>query len=247
MSVEGSDIRFIGNFNNPGTLRTNLPVPPPGPRDDVMGTISGTLNNTGTLEVLNGTIRVTGPVTQISGTTLTAGTWNVADGAALDITSGSNIEVNNANVTLSGPSSSFQIINSLRTNGGSFALSERRSFTTQGALTNSGTIAIDAGSQFNVTGNYTQTSKAVLALTLAGLAPTQFGRLLVTGDAVLAGDLAPSLAEGFMPEVDNEFVIMTFNTPNGQFDSCSGCQLKSGLVLNRVFEPGRLKLVVAEQ
>ena len=115
-------------------------------------TVAWTFNNTGVVEVQKGTLNLTGPVSQCSGSDLTAGTWIVRSGAALSLP-GSNITVNQADVTLDGAGSTFTKINTLAENQGTFTVTGGRDFTTVGLLVNSGSLNVGGGSTFVVNGN----------------------------------------------------------------------------------------------
>ncbi|MFN7022845.1 MAG: hypothetical protein ACK4WH_16220, partial [Phycisphaerales bacterium] len=66
-----------------------------------------------------------------------------------------------------------------------------------------------------VTGNYTQTAVARFNTTIAGSA--SFGRIAVTGTATLAGTLAVSLQDGFLPQPGQRFDVVTAATRTGTF------------------------------
>ena len=123
-------------------------------------------NNTGTVNVQSGTLALSGSVTQHSGTTLTGGTWNVSNGASINITTGSNITTNQGNVTLDGVGSSFaKLTTALNNNAGSFTLKNDRDLTTAGALANAGSVNVDgAGTTLTIPGAnaFTQTAGATL-------------------------------------------------------------------------------------
>lgn len=127
-------------------------------------------NNTGTVQVNNGTLALNGTVTQHVGTTLNGGTWNVTstppNSSTLTFSQGSNITTigSAASVMLDGANSTFNRLgpvtaSSLTTNQGSFTLKNDRDLTTEGSLTNSGSVIIDGvPTTLTVgTGSYTQT------------------------------------------------------------------------------------------
>jgi hypothetical protein len=132
----GQDIGNNARFDNAGLFRKTAGT----------GTtsVAVTYNNTGTTEVDSGTLSFASVVQQ-SGTTLTGGTW-IANNATLTFANGSNILTNQGDLTLSGAASVFARINTLNNNQGSLSVLGGRSFTTAGALTNSGTITAGSGS-----------------------------------------------------------------------------------------------------
>lgn len=129
-----------------------------------VGDLPVALNNTGTVNVNNGTLTLSGGVTQHSGSTLTAGTWNVRNGAAIDITTGSNMTTNGAasTVLLDGAGSSFnRLTTALNNNQGSFTIKNDRDLTTAGALANSGSLRVeDSTTALTVNGAYTQSGSS---------------------------------------------------------------------------------------
>ncbi len=140
-------------------------------------------------------------------------------------------------------------MDSLLSNTGRFLVGAGRTFTTQAAFSNSGFLSIDVGSQLNVTGNFTQTSAGTLELIIGGLGPSLFGRIAATGDAALAGDLAPITTEDFTSSEGDEFVVLRYNTllDGRQFESCSSCSIDELLTFTPVYELVQTKLVANQQ
>ena len=71
--------------------------------------------------------------------------------STLNISSAGAISTNQGTVVLNGVGSNFPDINSLAVNQGSFTVEGSRSFTTAGALSNSGIIGIGSGSTLTLT------------------------------------------------------------------------------------------------
>jgi hypothetical protein len=203
-----------------------------------ISTIASTiaLNNTGTVEVDSGTLSFQGSVTQQSGNTLTGGTWNVNANSTLSLANGGDITTNQGNVTLSGANSSFTNFNSIANNQGSFNLSNGRSFSTIGNLTNSGQVNIDKTSSLNVDGTFIQTATGTLAGegTLAGdtnlsgnieagnAGLTINGNLALNSDAALKFDLGSINVQGNLA-LNNANLILNFALGNNPL--ASGTQL----------------------
>ncbi|MBV9008164.1 MAG: hypothetical protein JO354_03210 [Verrucomicrobia bacterium] len=149
-------------------------------------TNSGPTTNNGTfLATGGGTINIaSGALTNYSSTTqtLTGGTYNVEANSTLSLGGGS-IVTNDANVSLSGANSTFNEINALANNQGSFAISNGRNFTTAGALSNSGTVAIGSGTTLTVSGGNTFTQSSTGTLTGAGT--------LSAANSTIDGTVAP--------------------------------------------------------
>jgi hypothetical protein len=124
---------------------------------------SSGMTNLGIMQASNGgTLNLQGTLTQLVGSSLTGGTWVVMANSTLNITTGSNITINQGNVTLDGVGSTFTKINTLANNQGSFSILEGRNFTTAGNLANSGTITVGNGSEFDVNGGITGTGNFVV-------------------------------------------------------------------------------------
>ena len=123
------------------------------------GIISEALNNLCTVSASGSgdTLSLTGPVTQLPGSTLTGGTWIANANSTLNIASAGNILANQGTVILNGAGSQFANIDSIDDNQGSFSVQGGRSFTTAGNLANSGTLLVDGGGTFSVTGDVTVT------------------------------------------------------------------------------------------
>ena len=110
------------------------------------GTINGSVDNPGRVSAQGGVLTLSNAVTQYAGSTLTGGTWVVLDNATLAIPSPANdLQTNNADVTLSGPNSTFARINPLTTNNGAFRLLANRNFAAMGAFTNNGLLQLGGG------------------------------------------------------------------------------------------------------
>ncbi len=101
-------------------------------------------DNNGTVNVQAGILNLA-LVDQYVGDTLTGGTWIVGGTGSLDFSASSGVDIvtNEGDVTLSGPSSSFDRINALTTNNGALRLIGR-DFTAVASLTGSGTLQLEA-------------------------------------------------------------------------------------------------------
>jgi hypothetical protein len=128
-------------------------------------------------------LALNGTVTQHSGTTLTGGTWNVTNGASINIATGSNITTigSAASVTLDGANSTFNRLgpvtaSTLATNQGGFTLKNDRDLTTNGAFTNSGTVRVEGSdTALSIGGtptSYTQTGGQTIIVNGRVLGPS---------------------------------------------------------------------------
>ena len=165
-------------------------------------------NNSGTVNVNSGTLALNGGVTQHNATTLTGGTWNVTNGASINISTGTNITTNQGNVTLDGVGSSFaKLTTALATNQGALTLKNDRDLTTAGNLANSGTLRVeDSTTLLTVTGTCTQSGGSTTLVGGAQLTASNFnlnggtlaGTGTINGNLVSSGSplVAPGLSAG---------------------------------------------------
>ncbi len=78
----------------------------------------------------------------------------------------------------------------------------------------------DSPGILTINGNYGQLAGGTFFAELAGLtAGTQYDQLVVNGSAALDGTLDVVLLNGFMVQVGDRFVLMTFGTGTGQFST----------------------------
>ena len=134
----------FGYFANLGELRI----------DGGSSSIDTTFDNTGLVNVEDGTLDLTATVSQIVGTALTGGEWDIASGSTLN-TPGSNLTVNQGDVTLRG-TASFPKFADVVDNQATFALRESATFATNGNFTNSGDFTVDDSSEIVVLELFTQ-------------------------------------------------------------------------------------------
>jgi RHS repeat-associated protein len=187
-------------------------------------TVSGVLDNTGTIEVDSGTLALAPTsIAQVSGSTLAGGTWSTLNGAALRLPSGASIVTNNARVSLGGPGANIAGLGGLSVNNGSFTVSGGAGFTTTGDFTSSGNLTVGAGSVLNVTGNFTQTSGGTLSAQIGGIpAGGLFGQVAVTGTATLAGTLNAAMVNAYIPTAGQVYNLLTFASVTGNFTAFTG-------------------------
>ncbi len=165
-------------------------------------------SNTGTVNVNSGTLAFNAGLTQHSTTTLTGGTWDVTNGAAITISTGSNITTNQGNVTLDGVGSSFaKLTTALTTNQGDLTLKNNRDLTTAGNFSNSGTLRIENSTTLlTVNGTCSQSSGGTTLVGGAQLTASSFnlngGTLVgigtINGNLVSTGSplVTPGLSAG---------------------------------------------------
>ncbi|MHC4715379.1 MAG: hypothetical protein ACYS5V_00265 [Planctomycetota bacterium] len=107
---------------------------------------------------------------------------------------------------------------------------------------NEGTLAAGAGGLIDVAGDLTQAGgAAALNVEIGGTVTSAFGRLAASGEAGLAGALNIAVVDGFVPEVGDEFEILTCGSRSGMFDEVTGW-LTNGLALAPIYEDQRVYL-----
>ncbi len=164
-----------------------------------------------------GTLTATGTSNIVSGTTTNSGTINLNAGV-MDATSG--ITQTAGSIVLNG--------GDLSTTAGSVTLSG-------GSLSGSGTITGDVSNDgatvapgasaglLNIAGNYTQTSRGVLAMEIGGngTAGTDYDALNVTGAVSLNGTLTETVINGFAAAAGDAFHIIDGSNITGDFSNKS--------------------------
>lgn len=100
----------------------------------------------------------------------------------------------------------------------------------RGDVTMDGTMSPgDSPGVLTIQGNYTQLPGGTFLAELAGLTPgTQYDQLLVSGTAALDGTLDVDLLNGFLVQLGDSFVLMTFANETGQFSMLDLPTLPSG-------------------
>ena len=192
-------------------------------------TLAGTFTNNGTVEASNGgTVALattSTSLTNLSNATLTGGQWDAFAGSTINLGS-TSITNNAANVLLSGQGSTFAAINSLAINSGTFTITAGRNFTAS-SLSNSGDLNIGAGSEL-FAASLSQASTGTLGISLAATTDNQFGQVDISGSASLEGTLSLSFVDGYVPEFDDNFDILSANSITGAFSSLSQPTLGQG-------------------
>jgi len=75
-----------------------------------------------------------------------------------------------------------------------------------------------------------------------GISSNGFGRIAVSGTATLAGRLAATLRDGFVPATNTSYQVMTFNAMSGTFTDTSGLDVGFGRSSTPVYTPTSLTL-----
>ena len=113
-------------------------------------------SNSGTIDVSGGgTLVLSSSVSQVVGPTLTHGTWATHTNSTLSIPT-TAITNNAANILLDGPGSSFDAINPIANNSGTFQITGGRDFATSASYTNSGRTVVGTSSALTIHGDLDQ-------------------------------------------------------------------------------------------
>jgi uncharacterized delta-60 repeat protein len=93
----------------------------------------------------------------------------------------------------------------------------------QGNSLDSPNITLDPGTNLDVGGGFTETPTTTMVVQIGGTpASGQFGRLTVSGAAVIGGTLNVALVDGFVPQENEDFKAMTFAGLSGNFTTVTG-------------------------
>jgi hypothetical protein len=122
---------------------------------------------------------------------------------------------------------------------GSLSLSGGRSLAATpatGTLTNTGSIDLAPGSTLTVTGNLTQTGSGLLRCSV--LDPATFGRLIVSGSAVLAGTLSVNLVSPYTLPYSTALNFLQAQFISGSFAAIYLPGLSTPMKWAALYEPG---------
>jgi hypothetical protein len=123
--------------------------------------------------------------------------------------------------------------------------------TVNGDLMNGGVVSPGGDGTtgiLTVTGNYLQTAASVLNIDLGGVnAGTQYDQVQIGGTAILDGTLNVALIGGYVPQVGDSFLILTFSSVAGTFATVNGLDLGNGLYLDPAYGDTGLTLVTMLQ
>jgi len=114
-----------------------------------------------------------------------------------------------------------------------------------GGFTNEGTVSPgDPIGSLTFAGDYSATASSILAIELSGLtAGDEYDQLVIYGTASLGGTLDIKMHDDYVPEVGNEFQIITFTSANGSFDTFRGLDTGKGVAFEVTQSETGVKLV----
>jgi autotransporter-associated beta strand protein len=237
-AISGDDTAFIneGTFRKAGGIGTTaLKIP-------------FSNGSAGLVDVQTGTVFIRDMFTNFAGGMLTGGSYYIR-GTLKFI--GADLRNNAAQIVLDGPDAKVlddannDALTNFATNTavGSFTLRNGRDLTLGAGFRNLGNLTIGAGSTLAVTGDYAQGPAASLSFEFAGPPDSgQFGQLTISGMASLDGTLNTQLVNGFVPNIGDEFVVLTFGSESGSFATMN-LGLGGGLRFDPLFESHALTLV----
>jgi autotransporter-associated beta strand protein len=197
LSLEGGAVESDGgarNISNPVVV--NIPSTVSGSNSLTFGGSFSTSLGAALTKSGAGALTIAGPQSHAPGATLfaTAGTINFNSSAT-----GATLGVNLSNAGTLVNFNADQDLNTLVVNGGRAKV---------------GDAAVLGANSLSIGPN------AVLELKIGGLiAGSEFAQLVVSGDAILAGALEITLANGFSPAVGHSFDILDWGSLSGTFSS----------------------------
>ncbi len=113
------------------------------------------------------------------------------------------------------------------------------SFYSTAPFNNAGIIDAFSG-QISFTGGYTMSSGS---LNFGIASATNFGGIAVSGNAPFAGGLRATLFNGYRPDTNANFQVMTFGSHSGGFADTSGLNVGNGRYFQPLITPTDLTLV----
>jgi len=186
-NLAGATLYNSGTFTNDGMLSNGGTL-----TDSGLLTNSGTLNSSGILTVEKG------------------GTLNnTATGAVTAASAGiAGTLTNNGTFTMAG-GGTLDVLTGGTLDG---------SGTIFGNISNAGTLAPgNSPGVLNIKGDYTQMVAGTFLAELAGAVPGLYDQVNIGGNAFLAGTLDVELDPGFVVQIGESFILMTYGAEKGQF------------------------------
>ena len=227
------------------TNRPNATIVKRGSGAAKLGDQRATLVNDGSVVVAGGTLWVDMWLDGFGGADLNTGTWVVADGATLKLHATNNLSTNSADISLLGPSASFQdgsgndALTHLATNSGSLTLAGGRDLAVIGQFTNNDTLHLGPGSELSVAEDF-YAANGRLEIGIGG--PTgSNGQVVAGGTAWLGGTVASEIVAPFVPAPEDQYEIISASTLSGSVATVEG-----GLFLVHDRTGGRVLLTPTE-
>jgi T5SS/PEP-CTERM-associated repeat protein len=201
--IEGNGTIEVPTANNGGRIR------PQGPEALLF---TGTLNNSGLIDVQSGILEVAGPTISNNDIDARDGAILRFRGTGLDNNVGAQLAITSGNVDVFG----------LVTNdfGAEIAVGGSAVAVFHDAVTNNGTLFVQPGGRILMLENLGFAPPSVVSLPLAASGP---GQVDVVGTAQLAGNLDITLTGGFVPQPGDQFTLLHSGGLDGTtFDTVTG-------------------------
>lgn len=251
---DGGNANVGGNLGNSGTMNVGN-----------SGTlnVAGNIGNSGTMSVYGADGFDGSGTANVGGNIGNSGTLNVGNSGTLNVAgsignSGTMVVDRGGNANAGSYTQTGGLLN---LNGymdaGTFEIVDGEvsgNGTAEGNVGNSGTLNPgNSAGTFTIIGDYGQDVDGILGIQIGGLATSEFDRVIVTGHGTLSGDLNVSLIDGFVPQIGDTFVIMTFGEgrtgefTNVHFPSANWRVIygSNHVTLEAVPEPGSLIAIAA--
>jgi T5SS/PEP-CTERM-associated repeat protein len=234
--IDGNGVIEVPTANNGGRIRPQGPEPL---------LFTGTLNNSGLIDVQSG-------ILEVAGSTISNNDIHARDGAILRF-HGTGLD-NNSGAQLAITSGVVDIFG-LVTNdfGGEIAVGGTAVAVFHDAVANSGDIFVQPGGEIFMLENLGFTPSAALGVGLQSIDETDpdtepsdaFGQVQISGAASIAGTLEVSLLEGFIPMAGDSFQLLTAGGGRtGTFLNEVLPSLPSGLDWDLAYNPNSIVLSV---
>ena len=183
-------------------------------------------NQGGTVDADSGTLSFTAAFTQ-------TGTVSIASGASLTTTGAFTQSAGTTTVargaTLASKANTVSLTGGLLTGTG----------VVVGNVTNAANVVPGgpgAAGMLTIVGSYTETSAGTLTINVDGTtAGTNYGQLTVTGVASLDGNLNVNLFGGYAPNNNDEFQVLNYALPGGQFANLNLMNFPTGTTLTAYY------------
>lgn len=223
----GSAFTVKGDFNNTGVAFLNV-------SGGSALSVQKDLNNSGSLSL------ATGSAGLVQGTLTNSGSLQIDKTSVLTVKSAFKQTAGSAVVDglLDAPGTGINI------QGGTLS----GTGIVNGNVTMAGTMMPgDPTGGFTINGNYSQTSTGTLAEQVGWINGSNASLLRVNGVVTLDGTLALTLLNGFDPTAGNSFILMTFFSDHGSFNTITGLNLGNNLFFDVFYDPHDVRVVVESQ
>ncbi len=204
--------------------------------------------NQGTVKATNGgtvSFETWFEVENFDGGSLTGGTWIVEDGSTIDFNAPpAAMALNNADVTVTGPTASFPTLTGLLINNESLHLGDRFALTLSDFLRNTGDITLTGAASITLPNEFEAQATSLLAIELIP-GGNETPAITIGADAMLGGTLELLVPEGaaFMPG-ESWALLHAGGGFTGEFESTLIPSIRGGLHIELIKSEQGLTAVV---